>query len=49
LSGSPSGAFLTTEVGALTDPIGVVRDWENAVRTGDDKTALVNLITDVSA
>jgi hypothetical protein len=30
-----------------TDPIGVVRAWENAVCTGDDKTALVDLMTDV--
>jgi hypothetical protein len=43
------GAFLATDVGrecAPTDPIGVVRAWENAVRTGD-KTALVDLMTDV--
>jgi hypothetical protein len=26
----------------------VVRAWESAVRTGDDKTALVDLIADVS-
>jgi hypothetical protein len=44
------GAFLATDVRrecAQTDPIGVVRAWENAVRTGDDKTALVDLMTDV--
>jgi hypothetical protein len=41
--------FLTDVGGeyAPTDPIGVVRAWENAVRAGDDKTALVDLMTDV--
>jgi hypothetical protein len=44
------GAFLATDLrGAYgpTDPIGVVRAWEGAVRTGEDKTALVDLIADV--
>jgi hypothetical protein len=44
------GAFLATELRgefAPGDPIGVVRAWENAVQTGDDKTALVDLMTEV--
>jgi single-strand DNA-binding protein len=44
------GAFLAADLRreiAAADPIGVVRAWENAVRTGDDKTALVDLVTDV--
>jgi hypothetical protein len=32
---------------APDDPLGVVSARENAVRTGDDKTALVDLVTDV--
>ena len=50
LARSAVGAFLATDLrGELgpTDPIGVVRAWENAVRSGDDKTALVDLVTDV--
>jgi len=44
------GAFLATDLRrelGPTDPIGVVGTWEGAVRTGDDKTALVDLIADV--
>ena len=50
LARSAVGAFLATDLRgefAPGDPIGVVRAWENAVRTGDDKTALVDLIADV--
>jgi hypothetical protein len=42
LARSAVGAFLTTVLRsefAPYDPIGVVSGWENAVRTGDDKTA----------
>jgi hypothetical protein len=43
------GAFLATDLrrDPGTDAIGVVGAWESAVRTGDDKTALVDLIADV--
>ena len=43
------GAFLATDLrrDPGTDPIGVVGVGESAVRTGDDKTALVDLIADV--
>jgi hypothetical protein len=49
LARSAVGAFLATDLrrGPGTDPIGVVGVWESAVRTGDDKTALVDLIADV--
>jgi hypothetical protein len=50
LARSAVGAFLATVLRsefAPDDPIGVVRAWENAVCTGDDKTALVDLVTDV--
>ena len=50
LARSAVGAFLATDLRrefAPDDPIGVVRARENAVRTGDDKTALVDLVTDV--
>ena len=50
LARSAVGAFLATDLRrefAPGDPIGVVRAPENAVRTGDDKTALVDLVTDV--
>jgi hypothetical protein len=49
LARSAVGAFLATDLrrDPGTDPIGVVGAWESAVRTGDDKTALVDLVTDV--
>jgi hypothetical protein len=50
LARSAVGAFLATDLRgapARTDPIDAVRSWENAVRTGDDRTALVDLIADV--
>ena len=49
LARSAVGAFLATDLrrDPGTDPIGVVRAWGNAVRTGDDKTALVDLVTEV--
>ena len=50
LARSAVGAFLATDLqgeNGPTDPIGVVGAWEGAVRTGDDKTALVDLVADV--
>jgi hypothetical protein len=50
LARSALGAFLATDLRgdlAPTDPVDVVRAWENAVRTGADKAALVELIADV--
>ena len=49
LARSAVGAFLATDLrrDPGTDPIGVVGAPESAVRTGDDKTALVDLVTDV--
>ncbi len=48
LARSAVGAFLATDLRgdpAPTDPVEVVGAWESAVRTGDDKTALVDLVT----
>ncbi len=50
LARSAVGAFLATDLRrepAPTDPVEVVRAWENAIRTGADKTALVDLVADV--
>jgi hypothetical protein len=49
LARSAVGAFFATDLrrDPGTDPIGVIGAWESAVRTGDDKTALVDLIADV--
>ena len=50
LARSAVDAFLATDLRGdpgPTDPVGVVGAWEGAVRTGDDKTALVDLVADV--
>ena len=50
LARSAAGALLATDLRAEPapgDPVGVVRAWENAVRMGDDKSALVDLVADV--